>query len=479
MSENKLYLDIYEHLMTDILNRKYLYGEKLPTLNHLCEKYNVGRNTVRSALNLLETRGFIQNQRGAPAIVRFDINEMESQFMYKKSIYERKQAYEDLFQFLSWCMPDLIIELKKKTNKEELIHLAEKINTVYINKNKIYSQKEFVDKFYGIILEVIALFKNSLLDTLFRDIFHFIYLPISDDKQNLKFNQITQTISDALPKMAGFLLTKNDFVLKHSISLLLSTLSYTTLNYVDKIGSAVDQTEFIAFNWKSTRHLDLRYMQTLIKIILDINNKKYLTSLPSLQQLSENYQTSLRTVRKACDLLDEYHIIQKSNGLKSRIIIDEIHDPRILLSNKEVMSNIMLYKEALQILLILAKGLNKPVLSTCADDVLASFIQYQKQASNKMVLVHYIEFIFSNSNSTLYNIYLELNKSLAWNIYSDTLFDPNRIPYDFIKRNHQFLEALSLKKYNEINRYIDEILYIVENYIDQLLQAYDTTLSDS
>ena len=143
------------------------------------------------------------------------------------------------------------------------------------------------------------------------------------------------------------------------------------------------------------------------------------------------------------------------------------------------MSNIMLYKEALQILLILAKGLNKPVLSTCADDVLASFIQYQKQASNKMVLVHYIEFIFSNSNSTLYNIYLELNKSLAWNIYSDTLFDPNRIPYDFIKRNHQFLEALSLKKYNEINRYIDEILYIVENYIDQLLQAYDTTLSDS
>lgn len=470
MSENKLYLEIYEHLMTDILNCKYLCGEKLPSLHHLCEKYNVGRNTIRSAMILLENRGFIQNQRGARAIVVFNINEMESQFMYKKSIYERKQAYEAIFEFLGWCMPELIIELKKRTDKEELAQLVEKINTVYINKNKIYSQKEFVDKFYGIILEVIALFKNTLLDTLFRDIFYFIYLPLPEDKQNPKFDQITQAISDALPKMASFLLTKNDFVLRHSISLLLSILSHTTLNYVDKIGENIGQVEFTEFNWKSTRHLDLCYMNTVIEIILDINKKKYLTSLPSLQQLSENYQTSLRTIRKACDLLDEYHIIQKSNGLKSRIIIDEIHDPKILLSNKEVISNILLYKEALQIVLILAKGLNKPVLSACDDESLASFIQMQELSSNKIVLIHYIEFIFLKSNSALINIYHELNKSLAWNIYSDTLFDPKQISYDFDYRNRQFVDALSKRKYSEINRYLDEILYIVENYIDQLLE---------
>ena len=469
MFENKLYLEVYEQLMTDILNCKYLCGEKLPSLSRLCEEYNVGRNTIRSAMILLENRGFIQNQRGARAIVVFNINEMESQFMYKKSIYERKQAYEDIFQFLSWCMPELIIELKKRTNNEKLTQLVEKINTVYMNKNKIYSQKEFVDKFYGIILELIALFKNTLLDTLFRDIFHFIYLPLPQDKQNPKFDQITQVISDALPKMAIFLLTKNDFVLRQSISFLLSTLSHATLNYVFKIGKDIGQVEFTEFNWKSTRHLDLRYMDTVIEIILDINKKKYLTFLPSLQQLSENYQTSLRTIRKACDLLNQYHIIQKSNGLKSRIIIDEIHDPKILLSNKEIISNILLYKEALQIVFILAKGLNKPVLSACDEEALTSFIQRQELSSNKTVLTHYIEFIFLNSNSALINIYRELNKSLVWNIYNDTLFDPKLISYDFIKRNHQFVEALSKRKYNEINRYIDEILYIIENVIDQLL----------
>lgn len=454
--------------MTDILNSKYAYGDKLPTLNELCDYFGAGRNSVRLAMVLLEERKFIKNRRGSRAIVIFNVNDIDSQLMYKTAIYERKQALEEIYQLLTWFLPELVCELKKRIDKNELEQLVEKVNHLYADANKIYTQKEFTDTLYQILEEAFALFHNSLLDALFLAVLHFIYLPIPQTNHTQKFTYITRVISESLPKAASFLLSRNDFMLKHLIVLLMQAITRTSMGYVNRIGKEIGPVKFSKFQWKSRRDLDLCYMNTIIEIIFDINNKKYSRELPSLHQLSENYHTSLKTIRKACDLLNEYKIIQKSNGLKSRIIINDIHDPDILLTNEQVVNNIILYKEAIQIVIIMAKGLNKPILSKCSKNQINAFMD-TLNCDSKTTLTKYLDFLFQNSNQAVLSIYQELNKSLAWNIYSNILFDPKSLSYDFTKRASEFAEAIHTRNYDEINQYLDEIGNIIENHINHMI----------
>ncbi|MEG1732172.1 MAG: winged helix-turn-helix domain-containing protein, partial [Longicatena sp.] len=72
MNENNtLYNQVYQHILNDIYNGKYNFHDKIPTLEQLGVKYGVGRNTLRSALQLLESNGFIQTEKGANARVIF------------------------------------------------------------------------------------------------------------------------------------------------------------------------------------------------------------------------------------------------------------------------------------------------------------------------------------------------------------------------------------------------------------------------
>lgn len=69
--------EIFLDLENDILNGTYQPGELLPSENQLVEKYNVSRETVRKALNLLINAGYIQKKQGKGSIVlnirKFDL----------------------------------------------------------------------------------------------------------------------------------------------------------------------------------------------------------------------------------------------------------------------------------------------------------------------------------------------------------------------------------------------------------------------
>lgn len=476
MSNKKLYMKIYEHMMTDILNGKYVLNEKLPSLPTLCEEYQVGRNTMRSAMLLLEERGFIKNQRGKKAVVSFDINEMESQKMYQTSIYERKLAYQDIYELLGDFMPELVAEIKAKTGKEQLDELINKVNDLYSDDNKIHSPKELADTIYGITAEAVSYLNNSLLDSLYLAILHFIFLPMPTEvNQSKRLSKTVKLVGESIPRIASFLLARNDLFLKKSISLLMNSFSKNSIHYIEKLenilGSASKEIEFIQFEWSSKRNLDLRYMNTVILIIQDINNHRYTTSLPSLNQLSENYNVSLRTIRKACDVLADYRIIQKNNGLRSKIVVKDIHNPKILFRNKEILNKVIQYKESLQILIIMSKGLCKPVLSKLDKEEIEALINSFNDIS-KDILSDFIRFLFMKSNSAYITIYNELNKSLAWNIYTDIIFDQNKIHFDFQSKSDEFIEAIHKRQYDEIHLYLDQIYAIVEYDIDLIIDKY-------
>ena len=63
------YIQLYNRLLEQIENKKLQEGDKLPSEKELMEKYNMSRDTVRKALNMLVQDGHIEKAKGKVATV--------------------------------------------------------------------------------------------------------------------------------------------------------------------------------------------------------------------------------------------------------------------------------------------------------------------------------------------------------------------------------------------------------------------------
>ena len=64
-----LYLLVYDFYEARIRFGFYRYGDCLPSISHICGTFHLGRATVRAALALLETDGYIENRERRAARV--------------------------------------------------------------------------------------------------------------------------------------------------------------------------------------------------------------------------------------------------------------------------------------------------------------------------------------------------------------------------------------------------------------------------
>ena len=71
LNSNK-YRKIYQDLSGKIINGEYKEGAQLPSENLLVQSYGVSRETVRKALSLLQTNGYIQKLKGKGSIVIYN-----------------------------------------------------------------------------------------------------------------------------------------------------------------------------------------------------------------------------------------------------------------------------------------------------------------------------------------------------------------------------------------------------------------------
>ncbi|MGX7164069.1 GntR family transcriptional regulator [Enterococcus massiliensis] len=69
-SNRPLYIQVESAIRNDILQKKYLPGEQLPTEEELCKIYGVSKVTVRKAFQLLTTSGLVERSRGKGTFVK-------------------------------------------------------------------------------------------------------------------------------------------------------------------------------------------------------------------------------------------------------------------------------------------------------------------------------------------------------------------------------------------------------------------------
>jgi DNA-binding FadR family transcriptional regulator len=70
VSSNKLYIQIYKQILSQIQSGSLKIGDKLPTERELCEQFGVSRAPVRQALSALELNGYIYSRQGEGVYVK-------------------------------------------------------------------------------------------------------------------------------------------------------------------------------------------------------------------------------------------------------------------------------------------------------------------------------------------------------------------------------------------------------------------------
>jgi len=70
VSSKKLYMQIYNQILSEIQSGSFKIGDKLPAERELCESFGVSRAPVRQALGALELNGIIYSRQGEGVFVK-------------------------------------------------------------------------------------------------------------------------------------------------------------------------------------------------------------------------------------------------------------------------------------------------------------------------------------------------------------------------------------------------------------------------
>ncbi|WP_434304603.1 trehalose operon repressor [Clostridium botulinum] len=182
------YLTIYNEISNKIENNKIQSGEKLSSENEMMKEYNVSRDTIRKALNLLESNGYIQKVKGKGSFV-IDINKFDFPVSGLTSFKElsTKMGVESntLVKELNLIKPDNF--LMKQLNLSKNDDVWKVIRVREINNKKIILDKDFFNKKY-----VPLLTKDICENSIYEYLENELGLKISFAKKEITVQQATQ-----------------------------------------------------------------------------------------------------------------------------------------------------------------------------------------------------------------------------------------------------------------------------------------------
>ncbi|MFR7591670.1 MAG: GntR family transcriptional regulator [Longibaculum sp.] len=466
--EKRLYMYVYRMIRADIYNGKYVHGSKLPSLIELCEEYDVGRNTVRSALIKLQEKGYVIMQKGTQATVVFDTHDFQDHQEYVQELVNSYQMTKDIFNTFELVFPEIAYICLARLTSSEFQELSQRIKNLSLET--INNARELIQEIYSIYLFAFSALKNPLLNDLFMAMMNSIYYPITDDEHvESELRKNIKMIRTSLGMLLKFAKIHNKFMVKSIIGTMCKTEAKLVDMYMrDNCGNleAKTQNQFI---WVGNRNQDFLYAYVVSSILRDVNNRVYNRGaiIPSISKLSEKYGVSEKTTRKALDVLRDYRVIETINGIGSRIVLNEHEDKEKLLAVPELKEKIKEYFYSLELISILGQIFIKKTLNEMSED---DFLEIQSSILNDQVfnLEYLYDYIFEKTNPCLKSIYYELKKSLSYHVVIYSLLDTSQ--YDFESLKSQYIHAFRKDNADEIYKLTEQLAKLSLTFLNDLIK---------
>lgn len=185
---NSKYLRIYNEIVTAIENGKLKSNTKLSSENELMNQYNVSRDTIRKALNLLAQNGYIQKVKGKGSFV-LDINRFDfpvSGLVSFKELSEKiNRKSNTIVHELELIRPDEFLIKRLDLSVEDKVWKVVRIRE--IGDEKIILDKDFLkEKFVPLLT------KNICEDSIYEYIENKLGLKIGFAKKVITVEESTE-----------------------------------------------------------------------------------------------------------------------------------------------------------------------------------------------------------------------------------------------------------------------------------------------
>ena len=465
--EKTLYNYVYRLILNDIYNGKYLLNDKLPPLPKLSDEYLVSRNTIRSALSLLQENGYITMKKGAPAQVIFDIYNFVNNDAYRQEFVDMGKMIDDIFDTMALVLPKVSIMALDQATDEQFKTLEAMINN--FSCEKISTNYELFDQLFGIYLYAFGFLNNPILNDLFLILISSVRLPILTEKKITDIlNRNIKTIKKLLETVLKSYKKHNHFMVQILITALCKGAKKTSTNYIKLICSDLSPKNKITFSWNSNRNQEYLYTQVVLSILKNISNGTYQPndSLPSISKLAKEYNVSEKTSRKALDFLREYHVIETINGVGSKIALNKLYP------NQPVLNNFFIeqFYNSLSLIKIFGNTIAHNSLKHSTKQEIADIALKTREQSIFSTELYW-NHIFSKQNECLYTIYQELNKSISWIVLLSSQIDFTNYEEQLNNLKIDFLNALDSHNTSKIiqtsNQIADIYLELVKNIIQK------------
>lgn len=182
------YLNIYNEMSAEIEKGELAPKSKLPSENDLMQKYNVSRDTIRKALDLLAKNGYIQKIKGKGSII-LDINKFDFPVSGLVSFKELAQKMEKkpktILVTLQLIKPDEVLSEQLHVSKNDEVWKVIRVRK--IENENIILDRDFINKKI-----VPVLTEEICLDSIYEYIENTLGLQISFAKKEITVEKATE-----------------------------------------------------------------------------------------------------------------------------------------------------------------------------------------------------------------------------------------------------------------------------------------------
>lgn len=183
-----IFKDIYIQLKQDLDEGRYPYQSFLPSEAKLCKRFMCSRSSVRRALSILTSEGYLQPQQGKGVRVIANVQELgASTGIYGLEAFKdvaRRQGFKALTRCVLWEKVLCTKELADKSSfapGSELLHIIR----VRIANDRAVS----LDESYYIASEVEGLTPQEVERSVFYYLEHTLHMRISLSKRKITVEQ--------------------------------------------------------------------------------------------------------------------------------------------------------------------------------------------------------------------------------------------------------------------------------------------------
>ncbi len=342
---------LHNMLKQEIFTEKLRYGDRMPSINQLCDMYHVGVRTVKDVIAALREEGYIRTEERKNAVIVYKKDRPNEQILPVRFLFERRDAVLEVLRVMRQLYPSMFAQAVPLCTTADVMALRKILRGMddLPLRRKLAVASSLFQRLLG-------RYGNPILLDLFIDLEFFTNLAVLDGFAN-PYDVLT---TDAEQKIGGYIdmVSRGDVPgLQRVLEILYDNIYQFTLQYYDALARAYPQFVThpqIGFAWYTQWAYPYAYLELARTVIDGIGTGLYRDGdfLPPVSAMSRDYSVSPQTVQKAIGVLVGLGLVRTFNGVGTRVTLGNLRNMDIRLEDSLMKKDAFAYLGALHVIVL-------------------------------------------------------------------------------------------------------------------------------